>query len=511
MPVRRAPVHSSAKLFAAGLILLSSSLCANAQTPSRVSIAVTETSDTYNPYGDSNSLMYGVWCHVYGCLIQYDFDKADYVGVLAQSWEIADPKTWIFHLREDIRWQNGEPLRASDVVHSFNRVMTDPQSKQKNNLSMVAQMDAVDDHTVKVTTKEPTAPLLSYLTQFIITNKTTFDKYGPKAADNQHPVGAAEFRLERLVPGQMFALTKNPDFPGMKDRRDVPDRIIYQIVREPEVRAVGLFNGEFQIVQRLQPDLIPQVKEHANTTVVSTPAAEFMFLGMTPKHPPWDNKLVRQAVCYAIDRDAILKNILRDQAQRLDGIVGPGQYGYDASTKERYPFDPDKAKALLNEAGYPNGVDVDFYTSTGRYLFDKTIAAAMVPMLNAVGIRTTLHTPEVSTYWSDIQRGEVPFYYWGRQSVIDPSPALAQYFETGASPRIGISDPKIDHFLKLERVTFDPQKRKQILNEAFEAILDAAPACFLWRYQNVYGVAKNVSFQPQPDDRINPSDIKVLQ
>jgi peptide/nickel transport system substrate-binding protein len=511
MPVRRAPVHSSAKLFAAGLILLSSSLCANAQTPSRVSIAVTETSDTYNPYGDSNSLMYGVWCHVYGCLIQYDFDKADYVGVLAQSWEIADPKTWIFHLREDIRWQNGEPLRASDVVHSFNRVMTDPQSKQKNNLSMVAQMDAVDDHTVKVTTKEPTAPLLSYLTQFIITNKTTFDKYGPKAADNQHPVGAAEFRLERLVPGQMFALTKNPDFPGMKDRRDVPDRIIYQIVREPEVRAVGLFNGEFQIVQRLQPDLIPQVKEHANTTVVSTPAAEFMFLGMTPKHPPWDNKLVRQAVCYAIDRDAILKNILRDQAQRLDGIVGPGQYGYDANTKERYPFDPDKAKALLKEAGYPNGVDVDFYTSTGRYLFDKTIAAAMVPMLNAVGIRTTLHTPEVSTYWSDIQRGEVPFYYWGRQSVIDPSPALAQYFETGASPRIGISDPKIDHFLKLERVTFDPQKRKQVLNEAFEAILDAAPACFLWRYQNVYGVAKNVSFKPQPDDRINPSDIKVLQ
>jgi peptide/nickel transport system substrate-binding protein len=496
---------------AAALTVLGAVGSADAQTNSRVNIAVTETSDTYNPYGDSNSLMYGVWCHVYGCLIEYDFDKADYSGLLAQSWEVVDPKTWIFHLRRDIRWQNGEPLQAADVVHSFNRVMTDPQSKQKQNLSMVAGMEAADDHTVKVTTKEPTAPLLSYLTQFIITNKAVFDHYGAKIADEQHPVGAGEYKLERLVPGQMFALTKNAEFPAMKNRRDAPDGVVYQIVREPEVRVVGLLNGEFQITQRLTPEAIPQIEKNAKTKVVSVAAAEFMFLGMTPKHPPWNNKLVRQAVCYAINRDAIVKNILRGQAIRLDGVVGPGQYGYDPNAGERYPFDPEKAKALLKEAGFPDGIDVDLYTSTGRYLFDRTIVAAMVPMLRAVGIRATLHTPEVSTYWADIQRGQVPFYYWGRQSVIDPSPALAQYFETGGSPRIGISDPNIDRWLQQERVTFDPQKRREILNKAFDAILDAAPACFLWRYQNVYGVAKGIDFKPRPDDRISPTDISLLQ
>ena len=343
---RMTALRLAVALFANGLGALCAASLAHAQTLHRVNIAVTETSDTHNPYGDSNSLMYGVWCHVYGCLIQYDFDKADYVGLLAQSWETPDAKTWIFHLRTDIRWQNGDLLRADDVLHSFNRVMTDPNSKQKQNLSMVAKMEAIDDHTVKVTTKEPTAPLLSYLTQFIITNKSVFDKYGAKAADEQHPVGAAEYKLERLVPGQMFAIVKNPDFPGMRDRPDAPDRIVFQIVREPEVRAVGLFNGEFQIAQRLIPDLIPQVEKNPNTKVVSVPAAEFMFLGMTPKRQPWNNKLVRQAVCYAIDRDAIIKNILRGQATRLDGVVGPGQYGYDPNTKERYPFDPQKAKAF---------------------------------------------------------------------------------------------------------------------------------------------------------------------
>jgi peptide/nickel transport system substrate-binding protein len=511
MLAHRITARVAAIMLAATPFVFSMPVHGNAQTPSRVTIAVTETSDTYNPYGDSNSLMYGVWCHVYGCLIEYDFDKADYVGLLAQSWEIANPTTWIFHLRQDVRWQNGDPLRASDVVHSFNRVMSDPQSKQKQNVRLVAQMEAVDDHTVKVTTKEPTAPLLSYLTQFIITNKAVFDRYGAKTADSRHPVGAAEYKLEDLAPGQMFALRKNLDFPGMKDRHDAADSIVYQIVREPAARLVGLFNGEFQIVQRLQPDAIPQVEGHDKDKVVSVPAAEFMFLGMTPKRKPWDNKLVRQAVCYAINRNAIIKDILQGQALRLDGVIGTGQYGYDPNTKERYPFDPDKAKALLTQAGYPNGLDVDFYTSTGRYLFDKTIAEAIVPMLAAVGIRAKLQTPEVSAYWSDIQRGAVPFYYWGRQDVIDPSPALSQYFETGGSPRIGVSDPEIDRLLQLERVTFDPNERKQALNRAFNAILDAAPVCFLWRYRNLYGVAKTVSFKARPDDRIVPTDIKVLQ
>ena len=143
--LRMSILRFAVTLFACGFGALCVAPGAHAQTQERVNIAVTETSDTHNPYGDSNSLMYGVWCHVYGCLVQYDFGKADYVGLLARSWEIVDPKTWIFHLRTDVRWQNGEPLRADDVLHSFNRVMTDPDSKQKQNLSMVVKME--DEHS----------------------------------------------------------------------------------------------------------------------------------------------------------------------------------------------------------------------------------------------------------------------------------------------------------------------------------------------------------------------------
>src|SRR5215470_18300527 len=100
----------------------------SADAESRVSIGVTETMETFNPYGDSVSLLYGIWCQVMGCLGTYDFNKAEYVGMLAEKWEVKDPNNWIFHLRKDIKWQDGSPFTADDVVHSFNRARNDPQS-----------------------------------------------------------------------------------------------------------------------------------------------------------------------------------------------------------------------------------------------------------------------------------------------------------------------------------------------------------------------------------------------
>ena len=148
-------------------------------------------------------------------------------------------------------------------------------------------------------------------------------------------------------------------------------------------------------------------------------------------------RLVRQAVAYAIDRDTIIKTLLRREASRLDGPIGEGQYGYDPNLQPKYTYNPEKARELLKQAGYPNGVDVELSTPVGRYTLDKQITEAMVPMLNADGIRTRLVTPEWPTLWANVQAGRVPFYYMGRGSVLDPSGPLHQYFRTGVTPRIG--------------------------------------------------------------------------
>ena len=142
---------------------------------------------------------------------------------------------------------------------------------------------------------------------------------------------------------------------------------------------------------------------------------------------------------------------------------------------------------------------------------EKQIGEAMVPMLNAVGIRAKLLTPDWPTLWANVQVGKVPFYYMGRGSVVDPSVFLAQYFGTGISPRIGYSNPKLDDLLALERQTFDPAKRKKVLSEAMSLINEEAPAHFLWRQLFLYGISKNIDHKPNPDGRVFGVDIRVLR
>jgi peptide/nickel transport system substrate-binding protein len=220
---------------------------------------------------------------------------------------------------------------------------------------------------------------------------------------------------------------------------------------------------------------------------------------------------VRQAVSYAIDRDSIIAGILQGYAQRLDGQVGPGQYGYnpELAKKLHRPYDPAKARRLLAQAGFPNGVDVELSTPVGRYTNDKHISEAMAQMLTEVGIRTRLLTPEWPTLWDNVQRGNVPFYYMGRGSVIDPGHALHQYFETGGSPRIGYSNPHLDALFVQERAAFDPKERKRILGEIFTVLVEEAPAHFLWRHQLLWGMTTNIEYTPRPDARIFAADIRV--
>jgi peptide/nickel transport system substrate-binding protein len=481
-------------------------LARKAEAGGQVTIGVTETIASYNPYADSISMGYAIWCQVYGCLGTYDYDKGDYVGMLVERWEVdkADNNVWTFHLKQGAKRHNdGKEFTSEDVVHSVNRINNDPQSKQKQNVSPIKDILALDKYTIKIVTKEPTASLLEFVfDRVIISGKDLYDKYGARDADRKYPWGWGPYKLKELVIGQRIVLEKDSGHPDAKPQN--PDILIFNIMREPEQRVTALLNGEIQIAQFVPPHLAERVKAAPNAELTPASSVEIMFLAMSPKYKPWDNLKLRQAVCHAIDRDLIIKNVLKGQADRLDGPIGPGQYGYEPGFAKQHltiAYDPAKARELVKASGY-GGEPIYLDTPVGRYINDKEVTEAMIPMLNAAGINARLRTPEWATLWADVQRGKTPFYYMGRGSVVDPSPALSQYFETGGSPRIGISDPQIDKTLAAERVTFDPAERKKALNVAFKAIEDAAPACFMWRHQMLYGEAKNIEHKVDPGGRI---------
>ena len=299
--------------------------------------------------------------------------------------------------------------------------------------------------------------------------------------------------------------TENPDWPGI--RPENPDHLVFVRIQEEEARVTALLNGEVQIATAIAPHLAQRVEAAPGVKAVGVPSVEVMFLAMNPHFPPWNNKKLRQAVAYAIDREAIVKSVFQGRAEALHGPIGPGQYAYSADIKPKYRYDPEKAKALVKEAGFPNGVDVNLFASADRYVNDRQSSEAIAAMLTQVGIRTHLHILDYSIEWPNVRKGVVPFYYQGRGSVIDPSPMLEQYFQSGVTPRIGFSDPKLDEILQAERREFDPARRKALLLQVFDRIQEDVPAVFLWRIDALYGISNKVKFKPHSDERIFGTDI----
>jgi peptide/nickel transport system substrate-binding protein len=154
------------------------------------------------------------------------------------------------------------PLTADDVVHSIKRIRTDPLSKHRQNISAIASESVIDKHTVRIITKEPTAPLLDYLfDRIMITSNAIYDKYGPDVADRQYPVGAGPYRFRELIPGQRLVIGKDKSHPMWKRYPQAPDEIVFRLMREPEQRVTALLNNEIQIAQFVPPHLRERVEQ----------------------------------------------------------------------------------------------------------------------------------------------------------------------------------------------------------------------------------------------------------
>ena len=476
-----------------------------AQARSRVTVAVTETIAGINPYADSVSLMNAVWCQVYGCMVRYVPESQTYTSDLFESWKVEDPTTWAFKIKPGLKRHNGEPVLAEDIVHTIDRMRTDPQSRQAHRVAYVKEAFVRSPDVVVLKTTKPAATLLEYLKSVIVTSKAQWDKNGKEA--DKEAIGAGPYKLRRLVTDSYVALEKVPGHSLVS--ADNPDELIFRIMKEPEQRVTALFNNEVQIAQFIPPQLVSRVEENPKVKLAWNDAVEIMFTAVSPAFPPWDKKEARQAIAYGIDRDAIIKTILQGQATRLDGPIGPGQIGYTKDLQPKYPYDPEKSKELLKKAGFTLPVPVDFYATIGRYTSDKQICEAIAAMLDKAGFKVSLKTPEWSTLWSNVQKGGVSFYYMGRGSVVDPSPMLAQYFETGVTPRTGYSNPEVDKLLTQERTTFDEEKRMGLLRAAMSKITEEAPASFMWRHKMAWGLQKNIDFQPAPTGEVWGWEVKV--
>jgi peptide/nickel transport system substrate-binding protein len=496
---RREFIQKSA---AAGAVLsfsrfhvVSPSAEAQSLNKNRVTVAHGVGVYSMNPYAVTTSPIQGVWGSVMETLIDFDYDKREYRGILAESWTVKGNKLH-FTVRRGVRFHDGTPFSSKDVIASLKRMITDKQSLVAPSLQNIKEMELPDDFNFVLTLKKADATALEDLNNRVIMKQQVAEKMGE--ADSP-PIGTGPFKFVSWERSGNFVMRRHENYWGPPARIE---EILYKVIKEDAARIAALESGQADLVSNIPPHEVARLKSNPRLQVQPVQGLRPIFLVLSPAYKPLDNPKVRRAITQAIDREALIKHILEGNAYPLSGLLSPQVFGYDPGAKA-YPYDPEKAKQLLKEAGFGSGFELEYYSPTGRYPKDLEIAQVIVEQLSRVGIKAILKTPEWSIFNTDYKNGKYPMYLTGRGSLTDANALFHQYFRTGVTKRVlGYSNQKLDEILDTEQQTFDVKKRERLLGDAHRIILEDAPAIPLWNSMDIYAHRADLVWTPPPDEKV---------
>lgn len=477
----------------------------HAASRERVTIFHSSVADSIHPYNHSSSPIYGQWQHVIEPLIEYDFKRKDYVGVLAESWQFQGTK-WVFKLRKGIKFHDGTSFTSRDVAFSVERMRDEKGgSLQASNFKDVVEVQTPDDQTVIFVTKQPNAVFLDRLENRLIVSKAAGDRYGDKLYENL--IGTGPYKFVSFQRGGHFVFTRNDDYWGPKA---AIKEVIFRKVTEDAARLAALESGQADFINNVPDHEVPRLRRHPRIRIDQVEGTRMFFLAFNFAFKPWDNKLVRQAANYSVDAPAIVRNIFDGIGYPCDGPVGTNVLGADPKLK-RYPYDPQKAKQLLAQAGYPNGCDIQLYYSTGRYPKDREVCQVVAAQMVKGGFRVELISQEWALFWDrqGVNGGKLPFYYIGRGGLLDADTLYDQYFRTGTTKRTNYSNSELDKVVEEQQKTPDSKKRIALLQQAGKHIMDEALFIPLYNLADIYGAAKYLEWKTRPDERVMARDMKI--
>ena len=321
---------------------------------------------------------------------------------LATSWDIPDPLTYVFHLRSGVHFHNGQPLTSRDVKWTFDSITNGTiRTAKASSYRFVDHIDAPDDATVIFHLKEPWASLLWNVSDGAI----GIVPFGSKGEMTAHPIGSGPFRFVSAAQDKDVVIERNPEYWGSQAH---VQRVLFNVIPDPTTRALELRKGSADIATNaLTADMIVAIRrDSSNLKVEQAPGTILGYLAFNTRDPILKDVRVRQAIAYAIDRRPLIQYLWRDQVRPAGSILPPNSWAYDGNV-DKYPHDPERARQLLDEAGYKavNGVrfHITFKTSTDEN--PRLIAAAMQQQLREVGIALDIRTYEFATFLADVTKG----------------------------------------------------------------------------------------------------------
>lgn len=428
--------------------------------------------------------------------------------MLATGWTEVDPTTWRFDLRPGVTFHNGATFTSADVVHTFDRLLAEDNGLAAyGKLSTIEEVTAVDELTVELVTKAPDALLLKRLIWAQILPKDYLAEVGQEKY-GLAPVGTGPYEFVSWTKGNSFVVRRYADYWG---ERPANDEVVFRIIPEDSTRASALATGEIDLGLTLGASVVPQLADNESLDVVSEPSVRSVLIAMDTTSGPLADVRVRRALNHAVDRESIIDNLLGGQAVETGTFFGnPLLNGYDESiADDRYTYDPDLAKRLLAEAGYPDGLTVSLDGPKGRYINDAEITEAIAGQLAKVGVTTDLTITEGGAYMAAYQAKQLNgLFFIGFGNPFLDLDYLFGIFATGTASQY-VQDERFAELVRQERTELDPARRAAQLAALHEYVVtDLVPAIFLWDDVTLYARTTGLcGFEPRADEFV---DVTVL-
>ena len=434
---------------------------------------------------------------------------------LADSWDIPDPLTYIFHLHHGVRFHDGRPLTARDVKWTFDSVMNGTiRTPKSGTYRFVDHIDAPDDFTVIFHLKEPWSSLLWNVSNGAI----GIVPYGSAAEMTTKPVGSGPFRFIRNQQDREVEIVRNDDYWGPKPH---VSRVRFLVVPDSTTRALELRKGSADIaINSLTSDTIAAMRAEPNIEVLQTPGTTYAYLALNLRDPILKDARVRQAMAYAIDRRPMIRYLWRDIGEPADSVLPRQSWAY-LSAQPHYDYDPARARQLLDEAGYRPGRDgVRFHLTmkiSSSEESTRLLAAVLQQQWRDVGIALDIRTFEFATFFSDVTKGAFQLYSLRWIGGNDDPDIFEYVFESDRMPPKGANrgfyvNPEMDRLIQQGRNTVDLEQRKKIYARVQEILARDLPYINLWYIDNVVVHSRRVqNFEVSPSGNYDFLNTVTLQ
>ncbi len=437
---------------------------------------------------------------VWDGLIYRDPVTNEYKGNLATSWEWIDDTTLELKLREGVTFHNGEPFNADDVVFTVNFVAKEESGvKTQRNVNWMKSAEKVDDYTVRILLKEKFPAAIEFLSGPVSMYPNEYYAEAGPSKMGLEPVGTGPYKVVSVTPGQHFVLEKNENYHDSPKGQPTITNIDIRTIPDVNTQMAELFSGSLDLIWQVPADQAEKLDEMGQFTVENESTMRVGYLSMDAAgrsgDTPFSDLKVRQAVNHAINRKELVDALLKGESQVVWTPCFPSQFGCIEEAATTYEYDPEKAKALLAEAGYPDGFTTEFYAYRNR-----EYAEAIMSYLNAVGIEADFKFLQYSALRDLNMKGEVPlaFLTWGSYSINDASAMVSQFFKHGS-----LDDARDDQVLADLNVadsSTDPEVRIENYAKAIDRITSQAYWAPMFSYNTNYVFTKEVSYSPTPDE-----------